>query len=421
MLFIRPQGGKEASMSRESFLYRRVAGNPIEPLLIRFVDLLIEKRYSASACISLVGAAGHFGRWLGRRPLNERIGQAYLTEHLVNCRCEGSAPCNRHWNGIAVRQLLTLEGITRPLMVGFGGEVLRRYREYLSQERGLKANSIRYSLRQAKRTLSNLKVRTRQDLSRWTVQGVRSHLVLEVEGFAGSTAQVTVARMRVFLRFLHRERLIANDLASAVPTVPFWRRKSLPSTIDPQTLDQLVMAAASDRSSTGLRNYAIVLSLRELGLRASDLMSLELDHVDCPTRILRLRQAKGRQELVLPISRKLANAIESYLKRGRPACTTAWVFVRHRAPIGRQFTSAGVRNVLVALSMVAGLPTPIQSTHAFRRALATKMLQSGANLKQIADVLGHRSVNTTARYTHIDMASLSQVALPWPIAGEVQP
>jgi site-specific recombinase XerD len=323
-----------------------------------------------------------------------------------------------------VHHLLTLAEQTAgmpPVVEGFAHEILKRYREYLTRERGVKPSTIRFSIRQARRTLSDLKARNPDDLRRWSPERLRRHVVREVQGYAGSTSQATTSRIRVFLSFLAREESIAPELATSVSTVPFWRRAMPRPPLADQTIKRLMSAAAADRTPQGLRNHAIILCLSELGIRASDLVGLELDGLDCAAGTLRLRHIKDRQETELPMSRRLASALKTYIKQGRPKCVAPWVFVHHRAPTGKQLSSHGVRDVLGKLSVSAGLPAPIQSTHAFRRAFAGRMLQAGASLKQIADVLGHQSINTTVRYTHTDIQALAKVALPWPATREALP
>jgi integrase/recombinase XerD len=401
-------------MNYQSFLYKRVEGNPIEPLLKRLVDHFLDKNYSTSSSVAYVAAANHFGNWLGKRPLNALMVQRYLTKHLPKCHCQGSAPCDPRWNRGALRHLLAIAGLPSFVSKGFTDDLMEKYREYLRQERGLKVSSVRESIRQARRTAACLKAGCPSDLKQWTVKRVQQHTLREVRGYVGSTANVITTRIRSCLTFLYREKYLRLDLAKAVPKVPFWRRPTLPPTLDPETVKQLVEAAAADHTPQGLRNYAIILCLSELGVRAGDLMSLELDDIDWKAGTFGLRQVKQRREMQLPLSRKLVLALQAYVKRGRPACASKCVFVHDRAPIGKPLTAAGVSNILKKLSAAADLPTLVQSSHAFRRAFATKMLNAGATPKQIADVMGHQSINTTLRYARADMKALDQVILPWP-------
>ena len=408
-------------MSRDSFLSSLVAGNPAEPLLRRLVDHLVANRYSASAATAYTRAAVHLGRWLGGRPVTLELADQYLDRHLPRCRCQPIAPRDRRWNAGMVRHVLRLAGLSRPAVAGVGDAILTRYRDHLVRERGLKPSSVRHYAYYAARAFAALGPGTAAEVKGWTPADVRRHARAELAGRAGSTNDSKAAMLRVFLRFLHRQRLTAVDLSGAVPKVPFRRSARVPRAVDPDVAGRLLAASGADRTPQGLRNHLILLSLHELGLRASDLLSLQLADLQLDRRVLDVKRPKGRRELVLPISKRLADAFGAYVGRGRPRCDAPWVFVHHRAPAGRRLTTAGVRDVLLGLSLRAGLADPVEGTHAFRRALAGRMLGAGATLKQVADVLGHRSIDTTARYAHLDTRAVAVAATPWPAGQEVRP
>jgi integrase/recombinase XerD len=115
----------------------------------------------------------------------------------------------------------------------------------------------------------------------------------------------------------------------------------------------------------------------------------------------------------------LATAINAYVRRGRPVCSTPSMFVSHRAPRGKAMTPIGIRGVVVRSAAAAGLAGRIRGTHVIRHSVASHWIQAGATLKQIADLLGHRSIDTTSIYAKVDLRALAQVALPWPSDREV--
>ena len=121
------------------------------------------------------------------------------------------------------------------------------------------------------------------------------------------------------------------------------------------------------------------------------------------------------------MTQKLATALQGYLSRGRPAYPTPNVFVLHRAPVGQPLSALSIRNVIRRLAERAGLRGRVRGTHILRHSLASRMLRAGASIKQIADLLGHQSIDTTMIYTKVDLGALSQVALPWPGSQGVQP
>lgn len=156
-------------------------------------------------------------------------------------------------------------------------------------------------------------------------------------------------------------------------------------------------------------------------MRASDVAGVEVDGLDLAAGVFRLRRPKQRQVTALPMSRRLAAAIRAYLRRGRPPCASSALFVVHRAPRGKALTSRGIRGVVRRRAAVAGLGHCIRGPQMIRHSAAGRWIRDGATLKQIADLLGHRSIDTTSIYAKVDLTALTKVALPWPTFREVTP
>ena len=159
--------------------------------------------------------------------------------------------------------------------------------------------------------------------------------------------------------------------------------------------------------------------MSELGLRASEVAGLEIDGVNFTTNVLRLRRSKSRKSTELPMTHKLATALKAYLRHGRPTSSAKEVFVLHQPPVGKPISPRTICGMVWSLGCRSGLQRRI-SAHVLRHSVASRMLRSGARLKQIADLLGHQSMDTTTIYTKVDLNALSQVALPWP-GKEMQP
>lgn len=116
----------------------------------------------------------------------------------------------------------------------------------------------------------------------------------------------------------------------------------------------------------------------------------------------------------LPMSKRLALALRQYLRRGRPCCQSSELFVIHRAPIGQPLKPIGIRGIVVRYAAIAGLAESIRGTHVIRHSVASSLINAGASIKDIADLLGHRSIDTTAIYAKVDLQTLARVAMPWP-------
>ena len=222
--------------------------------------------------------------------------------------------------------------------------------------------------------------------------------------------------LRAFLRYVHAHADRMPNLVGAVPAVANWSMTSVPRGI---SADQTAMLLASiDRGTPlGRRDYAILLLLSRLGLRAIEVARLTLDDIDWHNAMLSVTLKTGVRS-AYPLDEKIGEAIVEYLQHARPQSDDRRVFLRVRAPF-RGFNDTVVfRNSLRNWIKRAAVEAPTGGTHQFRHGLATQMLCNGASLAQISDVLGHRNIDTTRIYAKVDIEALRTLALPWP--GGVQ-
>jgi integrase len=175
-----------------------------------------------------------------------------------------------------------------------------------------------------------------------------------------------------------------------------------------------------DRSTpAGRRDYAMALCQTDLGFRVGEVAALKLDDIDWRGGTIRILAGKTRRGRVLPLTDGVGQAIADYLRHGRPATLCRHVFVRHTVPPGTPVTRHLISHVFRrAFARVEGCEN-WKGTHVLRHTAATRMYSRGANLKEIADILGHRSLSTTAVYAKVEPTRLATVALPWP--EEVRP
>jgi integrase/recombinase XerD len=198
----------------------------------------------------------------------------------------------------------------------------------------------------------------------------------------------------------------------AVPSTASWRLSGLPRALESEQLAALL--SFCDRgSSTGRRDYAVLVMLARLGLRAGEVAALKLEDVDWRSGELVI-VGKGRRAERLPLPADVGEAIVDYLQSGRPATALdRSLFVRVRAP-HHGLTTGGVTQIVVAAARRAGLGQI--HAHRLRHTAATAMLRAGASLEEIGQVLRHRQALTTAIYAKVDRDALRQLARPWPEA-----
>ena len=219
--------------------------------------------------------------------------------------------------------------------------------------------------------------------------------------------------IRALLRYLTFTGAIPAGMEAAVPRMRRWKHAALPRYLSPVEIERVV-ASVLDNTSNGQRDHAILLLLARTGLRAAEVTQLTLDDVDWTEGILHIRSAKSRRERSLPLAKDVGAALCNYLERGRPRCGCRVIFLRAVPPFDPFRNAAGVCKVARrALKRARIVQRPI-GTHLFRHSAATGMLRGGASFKEIADVLGHKSLETTTIYAKLDLPALARVSLPWP-------
>jgi integrase/recombinase XerD len=220
--------------------------------------------------------------------------------------------------------------------------------------------------------------------------------------------------LRSLLRYAQFRGEVPAALAAAVPAVSAWSTTpALPKAISPEHARRAI-DSCDLRIGVGLRDRAVLLLLARLGLRAHEIVALQLNDLDWDRGHLRVRGKAGREQL-LPLPTDAGAAIAAYLQKGRPASPDRHVFLRSQAPIRGLIVGSDVIGSIVRSALErAGVNAPHRGSHQFRHALAVNMLQHGASLEEIGEVLRHRSPQTTSIYARVDINALRSLALPWP-------
>ncbi|HNQ89434.1 MAG TPA: tyrosine-type recombinase/integrase [Verrucomicrobiota bacterium] len=249
---------------------------------------------------------------------------------------------------------------------------------------------------------------------------LRAFLFERVRGRSSAYVRLLSASLRSFLRFLHARGHIRRDLLAAIPTVRRQAQPDIPKVLSPEEVSR-VLAAPNQACGTGRRDYAILLLLARLGLRASEVLLLEVGDIRWRTGEILIR-GKGRRQDLLPLPHEVGTALASYLRLDRGVhSTTKRVFLRTYAPRVPLTGPASIGHVVRRAMAQAGVPRPHQTAaHLFRHSLASRMLRHGAHLQDIGEVLRHRAPSSTEIYAKIDLRSLQEVVCPWPVTGGAQ-
>lgn len=394
----------------------RVTG-PLEPYAAGFRAELARLGYMRTSAAFQVQLMAHMSRWLADHGLG--IGELTQAEAEVFLSARRAAGYVNYRSAKAVLPLLTyLRGLgvapEAPVRASETPveQLLDRYRAYLLSERGLAASTVRDYVGMAGPFLAVCLTSEGLDLECLTAAEVTAYVVASAPGRAPRSAGLMVTALRSLLTFLHVAGLVPVSLVGAVPSVACWHMAALPRGLEPDQIRRL-LAGCDKRTRTGRRDFAILMLLARLGLRAGEVAGLELDDLDWRTGEVLIR-GKGHKVERLPLPADVGEAVAGYLRRGRPAdALDRRVFIRVKAP-HRGLTSGGVTQVVAAASQRAGLGTLY--AHRLRHTAATQMLRAGAPLTEVGQALRHRRLLTTAIYAKVDREALRAIARPWPAA-----
>jgi site-specific recombinase XerD len=248
------------------------------------------------------------------------------------------------------------------------------------------------------------------DLPSLTALHIRD-FVPSLERYRPGTIAVHASTLRSFLTYLHFKGILVLDLSHAVERPRLYRWSEPPTVLDSETVEHLLRSL--DRSTAlGKRDYAILLLAARYGLRASDIRSLRFENIRWRDDRIVLLQSKTQRQLELPLLADVAAALVDYIRQGRPSCVARELFVRHVPPL-HAFAPRNNLSFALRRALKAGHVDLLhhRGLQVLRHSVATQMLANGVALDTISDVLGHGSVETTRRYTQVDLVGLRSVAL----------
>jgi site-specific recombinase XerD len=363
----------------------------------------------------------HFNEWLIRRrcaihQLNDELVATFLK------RCTRRGRLHRGDANTLRQFLIHLQtcGVLPPLATVVDdsplGQLRRQYAQYLTAERGLAPVTVSGYVDVLGRFLSDQFGDGPLDFGALTVSTITTFVIRQARTMSPRYAQGMVSALRSICRFLRQRGAIDHDLAGALPSVSDWRLATIPKYLNPEEVER-VLQACDRETPVGRRDHAILLLLARLGLRAGEIITLELEDIRWRAGEILVRSSKRLPQDRLPLVAEVGDALATYLRRDRPPHTTRRVFLCTRAP-RRGFANPSTVSAIVRRALArAGLSPALKGAHLFRHSLATRMLRHGASLPEIGVVLRHRAVQTTEIYAKVDLDALRALAHPWPQTG----
>jgi len=391
---------------------------PLSAYIAGFARWARDQGYALHSRKQKVLVAACFSRWLGHQAVSvQRVTSEHPARYLrrglrgVQVRRGDVATLRQFIDFLRCQGVIPREKMPQPRLSKVE-QVVQAFQRYLLDERALAGTTVAYYVQFVRRFLADRFGEGPVKLSRLCAGDVVRFVQRQAQRLHLKRAKLLTTALRSFLQYARYLGNITLDLAAAVPTVANWSMTSIPRAIPMDAVIRL-LASIDRRTTTGRRDYAILQLLARLGLRAGEVVRLELEDIDWNGGWVSV-QRKGGRRSVLPLPAEVGAAIAAYLRHGRPRSSSRRVFLRTKAPI-RGFLGSPAIDAIVGHTLAgAGIKAPSRGAHQFRHALATEMLHHGASLTEIGDVLGHRSPETTKIYTKVDVESLRRLALPWP-------
>lgn len=376
---------------------------------------LLARGYAPISATNLLRLAAHLSHWLEA----QRLGiEQFSAERIAEFLAVRRERCSHFFTERSLAPILLYfenaglmcRSATVVVPSGAADQLLSPYVQHLQRERSLTAGCVQHYDAIARQFLRwRFGEDQAIDFALLTASEVTSFVLFASARYSIGTAKLVVTALRSFLRYMYLQGEVPVDLRGALPAIAGWRLTGLPKALTGSQVLRL-LRACDRRRHVGRRDYAVLLLLARIGLRAGEVSALELEDVDwCHGEIV--VRGKGKRKERLPVPSEIGSALASYLRLSRPKAHSRRLFLCVRAPHGplnRTAVTAVVRYACVRADL------PIVGAHRLRHTAATEMLRSGGSLDEIAQVLRHRSFDTTAIYAKVDRNALRTLARRWP-------
>lgn len=379
-------------------------------------------RYAATYSIACVAGLAHFARWMAQcglavEQLDAHKVEQFLDEHLPCCDCPKPVKRDHRTLRAALGHMLTVlleRGVIHasPAPTGEIAEELRRYDDHMNKSRGLSAGTRCGALCTVRQMLLHAFSGRPVVIAELKPDDVRKFIAARLDKVSTiSNAIMLASALRAYFRY----RATCGDqvygLLGVISSPAHWNLASLPQALKPDEVARL-LASFNASLPSPKRGYAIVRCALDLGLRRGEIAKLQLIDIDWRNGTVTIKRTKALRQDTLPLPAVTGQALADYVRFERPKTTNQAVFVRvlapHDQPIGPDAIHRVIRDAYRRIGLKHG------RTHALRHTLACNLVNQGSSLKEVADVLRHRSLNTSMIYAKLDNSKLAAVALPWP-------
>lgn len=397
--------------------------SPLAPYVDAFTEHFIQECYSPITIKNYHQCIAHFSHWLVQcnfdvHHINEEVTQQFLDEHLPNCVCVRKVHSSHKDMHAALMHLLIV--LRANAVIPFPSakttpvdKELQRFDDYMNHVRGLEPKTRRHYICIIRRLLFEQFSEHAVVISAIKPEDVRQFITRQKKLYSTpGSAGLLISALRGYFRFRTTCGDQVKHLIGVACFPANWQLSSLPKALSGIEVNCLLKALNHD-SPLPLRTKAIVHCALDLGLRSCEIANLGLDDIDWHSATITLKKTKSRRVDIMPLPEATGLALANYLRYERPQTTkNRAVFVRNIAPREQPIGPDLIRKAIRQAYALAGLP--YTGSHLLRHTMASRLLEGGSSLKEVADILRHRSINTTLIYAKLDSKSLIAVALPWP-------
>jgi integrase/recombinase XerD len=395
---------------------KHLQDDPLELPLRTFATWLTGEAYAQKTVQRKLRLLTELWNWLGRTgrvvtDLDERLLQAFA-EYKQRVCCGDLRTLQQFLDHLRERDVVP-DRKPVPDQPPWA-ELLSQYEKYLRSERGLTAAVISHYKYFVRKFLEE-RFPKGPVLPKEVKASDISAFVLR-QGQSVKSAQQMMTALRSFFRYLFQRGELVTNLGASILAGAHRRLSILPRYLCLREVER-VLQACDCSTAVGRRDYAILLLLARLGLRAGEVIALQLEDINWRAGTILVR-GKGRLHDRMPLPADVGEALASYLRQDRPACRAREVFVRMQAPYHGFADSSTLSTIVHRALLRAGVhPASKGAAHLLRHSLATSMLRSGATMGEVEEVLRHRDLNTTGIYAKVDFEGLRSLAQPWPMGG----
>jgi len=391
-----------------------VRGEPLAAALQAYAQHLHQDGYAVHSGFMQLRLLGCFNKWLLQKDLKRADLDSVIVQQYLRWREQNGKL--RRGDSATLSALLRFlrpgSSATPSPPVTAADVALMQFQDYLRQDRSLAEATVINYTPIVRAFLTDRFPAGRLHWPQVSATDIAAFVRRQAAVVTSKRATVVVSALRCFLHYLFYRGATKVDLAACVPTIATWSLSDLPKCLASEQI-QKVLDSCDRKTAIGRRDYALLLLLARLGLRAGEVVALTLDDIDWDAGLITVR-GKGKRVVQMPLPAEVGTAIADYLSTARPLCASRHVFIRATAPLRGFANSVAVCSLVDRALERAGVESTFRGSHVFRHSLASLMLEREASLPEIGDVLRHRNPDTTRIYAKVDLLALRSIALPWP-------